>query len=174
MYTDTPYNESRLLIRGYKYLNESSLYTDIFLMQYIEWDALFRIDFVTCTFERILLIRKTFGSCTFNNCIFNNFDFKKSKFSNCHFKNCIIINCDMKKTKFNDIYFEECEFLGVDLESSNFYNCKLKRTKFLKNKLNFMIVKNIKIWKPKKWKIWKSEKWIKIKDFSDFLKHLNE
>jgi hypothetical protein len=50
---------SRLLITNQYFLNENSL------IHYIEWDALARIYFVNCNFEKVHLLGEIFGSCSF-------------------------------------------------------------------------------------------------------------
>jgi uncharacterized protein YjbI with pentapeptide repeats len=153
-------NESRLLIQNQYFLNENSL------IQYIEWDALARICFVNCNFEKVHLLGKVFGSCSFQNCTFNHFNTRKGKFSSCHFEDCKITNSDMTKTEFYDTHFKNCKFLGVDLAASDFDNCKLETTTFFKSNLTFILVENVKVWK--------SKEWVEIKDFSSFQKDLDE
>ena len=91
MNTNKSDNESHLLIQNQHFLNESSL------IQYIEWDALARISFVNCNFEKVHLLGKVFGSCSFQNCTFNHFNARKAKFSSCHFEDCKITNSDMTR-----------------------------------------------------------------------------
>ena len=74
MNTNKSDNESRLLIQNQYFLNENSL------TQYIEWDALARISFVNCNFEKVHLLGKVFGSCSFQNCTFNHFNARKVNF----------------------------------------------------------------------------------------------
>ena len=154
MNTNKSDNESRLLIQNQYFLNETGL------AQYIEWDALARVSLVNCNFEKIHLLGKVFGSCSFQNCTFNHFNARKAKFSSCHFEDCKIINSDMTRAEFYDTHFKNCEFLGVDLAASNFDRCKLKSTKFLKSNLNLILVEDVKVWK--------SKEWVEIKDFSSF------
>lgn len=138
MNTNKSNNKSRLLIQNQYFLNETSL------AQYIEWDALARVSFVNCNFEKV------FGSCSFQNCTFNHFNARKTKFSSCHFEDCKITNSDVTRVEFYDTHFKNCEFLGVDLAASNFDRCKLKSTKFFKSNLNLILVKDVKVWKSKK------------------------
>ena len=160
MNTNKSDNESRLLIQNQYFLNESSL------IQYIEWDALARISFVNCNFEKVHLLGKVFGSCSFQNCTFNHFNARKGKFSSCHFEGYKITNSDMTRAEFYDTHFKNCEFLGVDLAASEFDSYKFKTTRFFQSNLNFILIENVKVWK--------SKKWIEIEDFSSFQKHLDE
>ena len=160
MNTNKSDNESRLLIQNQYFLNENSL------IQYIEWDALARVSFVNCNFEKVHLLGKVFGSCSFQNCTFNHFNARKGKFSSCHFEGCKITNSDMTRAEFYDTHFKNCEFLGVDLAASDFFSCKLETTRFFKSNLNLILVKNVKVWK--------SKEWVEIEDFSSFQKHLDE
>jgi len=77
MNTNKSDNESCLLIQNQYFLNETSL------AQYIEWDALARISFVNCNFEKVYLLGKVFRSCSFHNFLFKYFNAKKAKFSSC-------------------------------------------------------------------------------------------
>jgi uncharacterized protein YjbI with pentapeptide repeats len=138
MNTNKSDNESRLLIKNQYFLNENSL------IQYIEWDALARISFVNCNFEKVHLLGKVFGSCSFQNCTFNHFNARKGKFSSCHFEGCKITNSDMTRAEFYDTHFKNCEFLGVDLAASDFDSCKLETTRFFKSNLNFILVETSK------------------------------
>jgi uncharacterized protein YjbI with pentapeptide repeats len=52
-------------------------------------------------FEKVHLLGKIFGSCSFQNCTFNNFNASKAKFSSCHFEDCKITNSDMRRRKLN-------------------------------------------------------------------------
>lgn len=151
---------SRLLIQNQYFLNENSL------AQYIEWDALARISFVNCNFEKVHLLGKVFGSCSFQNCTFNHFNARKGKFSSCHFEGCKIASSDMTRTEFYDTHFKNCEFLGVDLAASGFSKCKLETTRFFKSNLDFILVRDVKIWK--------SKKWVEINDFSILEKDSDE
>ena len=160
MNTNKSDNESRRLIQNQHFLNENNL------IQYIEWDALARISFINCNFEKVHLLGKVFGSCSFQNCTFNYFSARKGKFSSCHFEDCKITNSDMTRAEFYDTHFKNCEFLGVDLAASDFNSCKLETTRFLKSNLNLILVEDVKVWKP--------DEWIQIKDFSSFQKHLDE
>ena len=160
MNTNKSDNESRLLIQNQYFLNENSL------AQYIEWDALTRISFIKCNFEKVHLLGKVFGSCNFQNCTFNHFNARKGKFSSCHFEGCKITNSDITRAEFYDTYFKNCKFVGVDLAASEFDSCKLETTRFFKSNLNFILVENVKVWE--------SNEWIKIKYFSSFQKHLDE
>ena len=160
MNTNKSDNESRLLIQNQYFLNENSL------AQYIEWDALARVSFVNCNFEKVHLLGKVFGSCSFQNCTFNHFNARKAKFSSCHFEDCKITNSDMTRAEFYDTHFKNCEFLGVDLAASDFDRCKLESTRFFKSNLNLILVEDVKVWK--------SKEWVEIKDFSSFEKHLDE
>jgi uncharacterized protein YjbI with pentapeptide repeats len=153
-------DESRLMIRDQQFLNENSL------AQYIEWDALARISFVNCTFEKVHLVRKVFGSCNFQNCTFNHFNARKGRFSTCCFEDCKITYSDMTRVEFYDTHFKNCEFLGVDLAASDFNSCKFKGTRFFKSNFDCILVDDVKVWK--------SKKWLEIKDFSCFEKHLDE
>ena len=137
--------ESRRLIQNQDFLTENSL------VQYIEWDALARVFFVNCSFEKVHLVGKVFGSCSFQNCTFNHFTARKAKFSNCHFEDCKLTNSDMTRAEFYDTHFKNCEFLAVDLAASDFDNCKLETTRFFNSNLEFVLVKNVKIWKSKGW-----------------------
>src|SRR5210317_959970 len=140
MNTNKSNNESRLLIQNQRFLNENNL------IQYIEWDALARISFINCNFDKVHLLGKVFGSCSFQNCKITNSDMTRAEFYNTHFKNC--------------------KFLGVDLAASDFDSCKLETTRFFKSNLNFILVENVKVWKLKEW--------VEIEDFSSFQKHLDE
>ena len=55
----------------------------------------------------------------------------------------------MTEEEFYNIHFKNCEFLGVDLAASDFDNCKLKTIRFFKSNLNFILVKDVKLWKSK-------------------------
>ena len=153
MNTNKSDHESRLLIQNQYFLNENSL------AQYIEWDALARISFVNCKFEKVSLGGKVFGSCSFQNCTFNHFYARKARFSNCHLEDCKITNSDMTRAEFYDTHLKNCEFLGVDLAASDFDSCKFEGTRFFKSNLDFIIGDDVKIWK--------SKKWIEIKHFSE-------
>jgi uncharacterized protein YjbI with pentapeptide repeats len=153
-------NESRLLIQDQYFLNENSL------RQYIKCDALPRISFVNCNFEKVQLMGKVFGSCSFQNCTFNHFNARKGNFSSCHLEGCKITNSDMTRVEFYDTHFKNCKFLGVDLAASYFDDCKLETTRFFKSNLSFIGVNNVKVWK--------SKEWVEIEDFSSFQKHLDE
>ena len=74
MNTNKSDNESRLLIQNHYFLTENSL------IPYIECDALAKISFVNCNFEKIHLLGKVFGSCSFQNCTFNHFNARKVNF----------------------------------------------------------------------------------------------
>lgn len=160
MNTNKSDNESRRQIQNQYFLNETSL------AQYIKWDALARVSFVNCNFEKVHLLGKVFGSCSFQNCTFNYFNARKTKFSSCSFEDCKITNSDMTRAEFYDTHFKNCEFLSVDLAASDFDRCKLESTRFFKSNLNLILVEDIKVWK--------SKEWVKIKDFSSFEKHLDE
>jgi uncharacterized protein YjbI with pentapeptide repeats len=153
-------NESRLVIRNEYFLNENSL------IQYIEWDALARICFVNCDFEKVHLVGKVFGSCSFENCTFNHLNARKGRFSSCDFEGCKITNSDMTRAEFYDTHFKNCKFLGVDLAASDFDNCKLETTRFFKSNLSFISVEKVQVWE--------SKKWVAIEDFSSFQNHLDE
>ncbi len=120
MNTNKSDNESRLLIQNQYFLNENSL------AQYIEWDALVRISFVNCNFEKAHLLGKVFGSCSFQNCTFNHFNARKAKFSSCHFEDCKITNSNMTRPEFYATHFKNCEFLGIVLSASDFDRCKFE------------------------------------------------
>ena len=152
-------HDSRLMIQDQRFLNESSL------AQYIEWDALSRIYFLNCRFEKVHLLGKVFGSCIFENCTFTNFDTRKAKFSSCHFENCKIMNSDMTRAEFFDSSFKNCNFLEVDLASSDFDHCKFNKTSFFKSNLSLMLVEGIKVFE--------SNKWVEIKNFSSFKKYFD-
>ena len=107
-------NESRLLIQNQYFLNETSL------AQYIQWNALARVSFVNCNFEKVHLLGKVFGSCSFQNCRFNQLDTRKAKFSRCHFEDYKITNSDMTRAEFYNTNFKTCEFLSVNLGANNF------------------------------------------------------
>src|SRR6056300_1229852 len=160
MNTNKSNSESRLLIQNQYFLNENSL------IQYIEWDALARISFVDCNFEKVHLLGKVFGSCSFQNCTFNYLKARKGKFSSCHFEDCKITNSDMTRAEFYNTHFKNCEFLGVDLAASDFDSCKLETTRFFKSNLNLILVENVQIWE--------SKKWVEIEDSSSFQKYLGE
>lgn len=147
-------HESRLMIQNQHFSNENNL------AQYVEWDALARISFVNCNFEKVHLLGKVFGSCSFQNCTFNHFNARKAKFSSCHFEDCKITNSDMTRSEFYDSSFKNCNFLSVDLAASNFDSCKFKGTRFFKSNLNLILVKDVKVWK--------SKEWVEIEDFSSF------
>jgi uncharacterized protein YjbI with pentapeptide repeats len=132
-------HESRLMIQNQHFSNENSL------AQYIEWDALARISFVNCNFEKVHLLGKVFGSCSFQNCTFNHFNARKAKFSSCHFEDCKITNSDMTRAEFYDTHFKNCEFLGVDLAASDFDSCKFKGTRFFKSNLDLIIARSVKV-----------------------------
>jgi len=151
-------DESRLMIQNQHFSNENSL------AQYVEWDALARISFVNCNFEKVHLVGKVFGSCSFQNCRFNHFNVRKAKFSTCCLEECKITHSNMTRVEFYDTQFKNCEFLSVDLAASNFDSCKFKGTKFFKSNLDFILVKDVKVWK--------SKEWVEIEDFSSFEKHL--
>ncbi|MFT4612863.1 MAG: hypothetical protein ACI9OT_002254 [Gammaproteobacteria bacterium] len=153
-------DESRLIIQNQHFSNESSL------AKYIEWDALARISFVNCDFEKVHLLGKVIGSCSFQNCTFNDFNARKAKFSSCHFEDCQITNSDMTRAEFYDSSFTNCNFLAVDLAASDFGSCKLKRTTFFKSNLDLILVEDVKVWK--------SNEWIEIKDESNFEKILKD
>lgn len=153
-------DESRLIIRNQQFLNEYSL------AQYVEWDALARISFVNCTFEKTHLFGKVFGSCNFQNCTFNYFNTGKAKFSTCYFEDCKITNSDMRRAEFYDTHFKNCEFLNVDLAASDFNSCKFTETKFFESNFYCILVKDVKVWE--------SKEWFEIDDFSWFEKHLDE
>ena len=153
-------NQSRLLIQNQDFLGEDSL------KQYIKCDALPRISFVNCNFEKVHLLGKVFGSCSFQNCTFNHFNARKAIFSSCHFEDCKITNSDMTRTDFYATHFKNCDFLGIDLTASDFENCKFNGTRFFESNLNLILVQNVKVWKL--------NAWIQIKDFSSFEKHLGE
>ena len=72
----------------------------------------------------------------------------------------------MTRIEFYDTHFKNCEFLGVDLAAIDFNKCKLESTRFFKSNLNLIIVEDVKVWK--------SKEWVRIKDFSNFEKHLDE
>ena len=154
--------ELSLRIQNQLFLNESSL------KQYIECDAISKVAFVNCNFEKVdfSFIGTVFGSCSFQNCVFNHFFGRKVIFSNCHFENCKITNSTITKAEFYGIYFKNCNFLSVDLAASSFSKCKFKETRFFKSNLNFIVVSNSKVWK--------SEEWIEIDDFSNFDIDLDE
>ena len=59
MNTNKSDNESRLLIQNQYFLNENSL------AQYIEWEALARVSFVNCNFEKVHLLGKVLGLVVF-------------------------------------------------------------------------------------------------------------
>lgn len=153
-------HESCLLIQNQSFLNEKTL------AEYIEWDALAGISFVSCHFEDFEMTGNVFGSSCFQNCTFNKFYARKATFSSCHFEGCRITNADMTRADFYDTYFKNCEFLSVNLRASHFHTCKLELTRFLKNNLTLIGVKNVKVWK--------SKEWVEIQDFSSFQKHLDE
>jgi uncharacterized protein YjbI with pentapeptide repeats len=138
-------HESRLIIQNQHFSNENSL------AQYVEWDALARISFVNCNFEKVHLLGKVFGSCSFQNCTFNHFNARKAKFSSCHFEGCKITNSDMTRAEFYDTHFKNCQFLGVDLAASDFDSCKLETTRFFKSNLDFILVEDVQVWKSKGW-----------------------
>ena len=66
--------DSRLKINTQIFLDE------IYLDQYVAYNALARIIFVDCHFEELDLLGKVFGSCYFKNCTFNNVSFRKFNF----------------------------------------------------------------------------------------------
>lgn len=153
-------HEPRLTIQKQHFSNESSL------AQYIEWDALARISFVNCNFEKVPLLGKVFGSCSFQNCTFKYLNARKAKFSSCQFEDCQITNCNMTRTEFYDTSFTNCNFLKVDLRASDFDSCKLKITTFSQSNLDLILVEDVKVWK--------SKEWVEIKDFSNFENHFDE
>jgi uncharacterized protein YjbI with pentapeptide repeats len=153
-------HEPRLTIQNQHFSNENRL------AQYIEWDALARISFVNCNFEKVHLLGKVFGSCSFQNCIFKYFNVRKAKFSSCQFEDCQITNCDMTRTEFYDSSFTNCNFLKVDLRASDFDSCKLKMTTFSQSNLDLILVEDVKVWK--------SKEWVEIKYFSNFENHSEE
>ena len=81
------------------------------LDQYIKWNALTRLIFVNCRFEKLDLLRKVFGSCDFKDWKFNHLSFRKCEFSNCNFENCQIVNFDITRTEFNDSSFKNWQFI---------------------------------------------------------------
>jgi uncharacterized protein YjbI with pentapeptide repeats len=153
-------HESRLMIQNQHFSNENSL------AQYVEWDALARISFVNCNFEKVHLLGKVFGSCSFQSCTFDHFNVRKAVFSGCHFEDCQITNSDMTRAEFYGSNFKNCNFLAVDLAASDFSSCKLKRTRFLKSNLDLIGVNDAKVWE--------SEEWVEIENFSRVEKHLDE
>ena len=160
MNTNKSDNEPHLLIQNKYFPNGNSL------AQFIEWDALARIYFVNCNFEKAHLLGKIFGSCSFQNCTFNHFNARKAKFSSCDFEDCKITNSNMIRAEFYDTHFKNCEFLGVDLTASDFDRCKFEGTRFVKSNLDLILIEDVKVWK--------SNEWIKIKDESDFEKILKD
>lgn len=130
--------EIRLKIRNQTFTNEIDLH------QYIEWNALAGIIFVTCRFEELDLLGKVFGSCDFKDCKFN---FRKCQFSNCKFENCQIVNSDLTRAEFDDSSFRNCEFLKSDLAASDFRRCELVETTFKNSNLDRIVARNIKCWK---------------------------
>ena len=50
-----PKDESRLMIENQQFSDRNNL------AKYIEWDALARISFVNCSFEKVHLLGKIFG-----------------------------------------------------------------------------------------------------------------
>ena len=54
MNTNKSDNDSRLLVQYQYFLNETSL------AQYIEWNAMTKISFVNCNFEKVNLLGKIF------------------------------------------------------------------------------------------------------------------
>jgi len=160
MNTNKSDNESRRLIQNQHFLYNNNL------IQYIEWDALARIAFINCNFEKVDLLGNVFGTCSFQNCTFNYFNARKGIFSGCHLEDCKITNSDMTRAEFYDTHFKNCEFLGVDLAASDFDSCKLETTRFFKSNLNLIGVTNVKVWK--------SEEWVEIENLSSFQEHLDE
>lgn len=132
----------------------------------VEYDALARISFVNCNFEKVYFAGKGVGSCNFQNCIFNHFNARKGTFSTCCFENCKITDSDMTKAEFYDTHFQNCEFLAVDLAASDFEKCEFKGTRFFKSNLDFIGVEDVKVLK--------SKEWVEIEDLSSFKKHLEE
>ena len=100
MNTNKSDNESRRLIQNQHFLNENNL------IQYIEWDALARISFINCNFEKVYLLGKVFGSCSFQNCTFNYFSARKGKFSSCDFDSCKLETTRFLKSNLNLILVE--------------------------------------------------------------------
>jgi len=153
-------HEPRLTIQNQHFSNESNL------AHYIEWDALARISFVNCNFEKVHLLRKVFGFCSFQNYELKYFNTRKAKSSSCQFEDCQITNCDMTGTEFYDTSFTNSNFFKIDLRASDFDSCKLKITTFSQSNLDLILVEDVKVWK--------SKKWVEIKDFSNFENYLDE
>ena len=86
------------------FLNETRL------AQYIEWNASARVLFVNCNFEKVHLLGKVFGSCSFQNCTFNHFNARKAKFSSCYFEDYKITNLDMTRAEFYDTHLKTVSF----------------------------------------------------------------
>ena len=155
-----PEDEIRLKIRNKTFLNETAL------NQYVKWNALSLINFVDCRFEELDLLGKVFGSCDFKDCKFNHLSFRKCQFSNCKFENCQIVNSDLTRAEFDDSSFRNCEFLKSNLAASDFRRCELIETTFKHSNLNFILVKDVKVWK--------SKEWIEVNDFSILEKDSDE
>ena len=98
--------ESRLMIQNQHFSNENSL------AQYIEWDTLAKIFFVNCHFEKVHLLSKVIGSCSFQNDTFNNFKARKAKFPSCYFEDCQIPNSDMTRAELYDNSFTNCNLFN--------------------------------------------------------------
>ena len=86
-------NNYSLVIENQSFFGETSL------KEYISYDTLPGIQFINCNFEKVHLVGKTFGSCSF--------------------ENCTITNADITRGDFYDTHFNNCEFLAVDLAASN-------------------------------------------------------
>lgn len=55
----------------------------------------------------------------------------------------------MTRAEFYDTHFKNREVLNVNLEASDFYSCKLKATRFFTSNLDFILVKDVKVWKSR-------------------------
>jgi uncharacterized protein YjbI with pentapeptide repeats len=70
-------SKTNLKVQDNCFYNESDLY------QYISCNALPRITFINCSFEKVDLTNRVLGSCYFDNCIFNYLSLRESLFSGC-------------------------------------------------------------------------------------------
>lgn len=154
--------DTRLMIRNQTFRNE------IDLNEYIQWNALPGIIFISCRFEELDLLGKVFGSCDFKDCKFNHLRFRKCQFRNCKFENCPIVNSDITRAEFDDSSFKNSQFIKSDLAASYFLGCKFIETTFKNSNLDRISARDIKCWK--------FNQLLKIKkssNFANILKDIN-
>jgi uncharacterized protein YjbI with pentapeptide repeats len=76
------------------------------------------------------------------------------------------VNSDLTRAEFDDSSFRNSQFLKSDLAASDFWDCEFSETTFKQSNLNFIIVRDIKVWK--------SKEWVKVNDLSILEKESDE